>query len=69
MIEILIELYPQKADLILRAANNFALSRTIARYHWTSDTIIGRLVGAATCAVCHAVEEFITIIDKLKNER
>lgn len=66
---ILIELYPQKADLILRAANNFALSRTIARYHWTSDTIVGRLVGAATCAVCHAVEEFITIIDKLKNER
>jgi len=35
----LIELMPERADLIMREANEFAVNRTIARYHWNSDTI------------------------------
>jgi len=66
---ILIEIYPHKADLILRAANNFAISRTIARYHWTSDTINGRIIGAATNAVCHAIKEYIETLEYIKNEK
>lgn len=42
-----IELLPMRADKILAAANRFAVNRTIARYHWNSDTIQGRIL--ATC--------------------
>lgn len=44
---LLIELLPKQADRILAAANRFAVNRTIARYHWNSDTIQGRVL--ATC--------------------
>lgn len=44
---LLIELLPHQADKILAAANRFAVNRTIARYHWNSDTIQGRVL--ATC--------------------
>lgn len=44
---LLIELLPDRANLILAAANRFAVNRTIARYHWNSDTIQGRVL--ATC--------------------
>ena len=54
----LIELYPDKADLIMREANAFATNRTIARYHWTSDTIQGRVLGSAMNAVCHAASDY-----------
>lgn len=43
----LIELLPNRADKILKAGNMFAVNRTIARYHWNSDTIQGRVL--ATC--------------------
>lgn len=44
---LLIELLPKQADKILAATNRFAVNRTIARYHWNSDTIQGRVL--ATC--------------------
>ena len=44
---LLIELLPMQADKILAASNRFAVNRTIARYHWNSDTIQGRVL--ATC--------------------
>lgn len=64
----LMRLLPHSADLILKAANQFAINRTVARYHWTSDTINGRIVGAATNAVCGAVEEYQELIEKCKEE-
>lgn len=51
---ILMEVMPDKAREIVKAANEFALSRTIARYHWTSDTIIGRIIGSTLIPVLHA---------------
>lgn len=44
---LLIELLPHRADKIMAASNRFAVNRTIARYHWNSDTIQGRVL--ATC--------------------
>lgn len=54
----MMEAYPFKADLIMRAANNFAVSRTVSRYHWNSDTIQGRVLGSAMNAVCHATSDY-----------
>jgi hypothetical protein len=62
------ELMPNKANLILRAANQYAINRTIARYHWTSDTIIGRTLGSATSALCRAASDYTTRFNAAKAE-
>ena len=65
---LLMELIPNKADLILKAANQYAVNRTIARYHWTSDTINGRVLGSATNAICHATSDYSTLLKIAKKE-
>ena len=65
----LMEVMPDKADLILRELNEFAYNRTICRYHWTSDTINGRIVGAATSAILRAAKDFDELLDEAKIER
>lgn len=54
----LMELMPDRADKILRAANQYAINRTICRYHWTSDTINGRVIATAAIAVAHATSDY-----------
>lgn len=65
---LLMELIPDKADKILKAANQYALNRTICRYHWTSDTINGRILGSATNAICHATNDYDKILNTAKNK-
>ena len=55
---VLIEQYPAKADKIMVAANKYAVNRTVTRYHWTSDTIQGRVLGSAINPVMHACNGF-----------
>lgn len=61
---VLMEMFPDKADKILKAANQYAVNRTIARYHWTSDTINGRILGSATNAICHAAGDYEELLNK-----
>ena len=65
---LLTELMPERADKILRATNEFAIGRTIARYHWNSDTIIGRVLGSATAAVTRATRDFKDRLEEAKRE-
>ena len=46
------------------------MSRTIARYHWTSDTIHGRVVGSMFVPILHSVENYDTerLVDEAKKE-
>lgn len=64
----LVELFPDKADKILKAANQYAVNRTIARYHWTSDTINGRVLGTAQASVARASSDYETLLDAARNE-
>jgi acid phosphatase (class A) len=64
----LMEVMPDKADLILRELNEFAYNRTICRYHWTSDTINGRIVGAVTSAILRAAKDFDELLETAKSE-
>ena len=64
----MIELYPQKADLIMKAANDFATSRVISRYHWNSDIIQGRVIGSIMNPVCHAASDYISLLDAARTE-
>lgn len=60
----LVELMPERADLIMQAANKYAMSRVICRYHWMSDTIIGRVIGSAICAMARATNDYDDILAK-----
>lgn len=64
----LIELLPHRADLIMKAANVFAMNRQITRYHWNADTIIGRLSGATAAAVIRATKDYAERFDAAKAE-
>ena len=64
----MIELYPQKADLIMRAANDFAVSRAISRFHWNSDVIQGKVIGSVINPVCHAVSDYGVLFEAAKKE-
>ena len=65
----MIEIYPEKADLIMRAANEFAQSRVISRYHWNSDIIQGRIVGSVMNPVCHAASDYSELLEAARTER
>lgn len=64
----LMEIFPKKADLIMRATNDFANSRAVARFHWTSDTIQGRVVGSVINPICHAAVDYDKMLEKIKKE-
>ena len=64
----LMEIFPNKANLIMQAANKFAVNRTIARYHWNSDTINGRVLGSAINPVMHAASDFDTRLEDAKDD-
>lgn len=61
---------PDKADLILKATNEFAISRCICRYHWMSDTIHGRVIGSTMVPVLAATTntDFDNLLNKAKAE-
>lgn len=52
----------------MSAANAFAVNRTVARYHWTSDTINGRVLGSATNAVSHAASDYDDLLNNARKE-
>lgn len=66
----LMEVIPDKADVILRAANGFAISRCITRYHWMSDTIQGRVIGTMMVPVLAATTnvDFDGLLKEAKEE-
>lgn len=65
---VLIELCPDKADSIMMAATNYAVNRTIARFHWNSDTINGRILGCTVVPLIHNTTDFDTNFNTVKSE-
>lgn len=67
---LLTEVMPYKADCIEKAVNEFALSRTICRYHWNSDTIHGRVIGSMFVPIMHSITNLNVdkIIEDAKKE-
>jgi hypothetical protein len=61
---------PDRADKILKDLNQYAVNRTIARYHWNSDTIQGRIVGSTMVPVLHSITnlDLDKLIEKAKKE-
>ena len=67
---LLCEVMPDRADKILKAGMEFAISRVITRYHWMSDTLIGRLIGSMYVPVAHATVNYdlANRVEKAKEE-
>ena len=64
---LLIELFPTMADVILRAAIRYSLNRSIARYHWLSDIINGRVLGVWQSAVARAAADFNATVKRIRS--
>ena len=64
----LAELMPDKTDLIMIACNQFAENRTITRFHYKSDTIVGRILGSVANMMCHATTDYATLLKIAKKE-
>jgi hypothetical protein len=64
----LTELMPGKADVILKGMNRFAMHRCLARYHWTSDTLIGRLTGCIIAPLLRATADYDDLLSQAKDE-
>ena len=67
---LLMMIMPDRAGWILKATNEFAISRCICRYHWMSDTIHGRVVGSTMIPVLAATTntEFDVVLNAAREE-
>ena len=65
---LLIELMPGLAHLIMRAANGYAVSRQITRFHYNSDTLMGRVIAAAMAPVIRATADYQQVLDAARDD-
>lgn len=65
---ILTEIAPERADRIIARGRAFGESRVICNYHWYSDVMEGRFMGAATVAKLHADPTFCADLAAAKAE-
>ena len=65
---ILVELFPEQQDEILRIGYEYGQSRVIAGYHWQSDVDAGRLVASAAFAKLHTSGKYLKQLNKAKEE-
>ena len=65
---IMSEVVPQRKDHILLRGRTFAESRVVCNIHWQSDIVQGKTMGAATVALLHSNQDFLSDIKKAKQE-
>ena len=67
---LLMMVMPEQAEAILKATNEFAISRCICRYHWMSDTIQGRVIGSTMVPVLAATtnNDFDRLLKNARSE-
>ena len=65
---ILMEVYPEQADVIMERGLQFGISRNVCNVHWHSDVVAGRMMGAAAVAKLHANADFIIDLKVAKEE-
>ncbi|MDI2091667.1 acid phosphatase [Commensalibacter oyaizuii] len=65
---ILSEIFPQRQNSLLKKGYDFGQSRVICGVHWQSDVDAGRIIGASIVAKLHTNQNFITELNKVKEE-
>ena len=65
---VLAELFPEKAEEILKVGYEYGESRVIVGYHYQSDVDAARIAAAAALAVVHANPEFQNDMERARQE-
>ncbi len=65
---VLTELFPERAEQILKAGYEYGQSRVIAGYHYQSDVDAARMAASAGVARLHADEVFRNQMEKVRKE-
>ena len=65
---LLAEINPLCQDEILACGYDYAQSRIIAGYHWSSDVMAGYLAASTAVAKMHTHPEFLSDLEKARNE-
>ena len=65
---ILAELVPDRAEAILRRGRAFGLSRVVCNVHWSSDVMMGRVLGAGVVSRLHADPVFRADLESARKE-
>ncbi len=65
---ILAELVPDRGEAILRRGRAFGLSRVVCNVHWSSDVMMGRVLGAAVVSRLHADPVFRADLESARAE-
>lgn len=65
---ILVEIAPDRTDVLLSRARAFGESRLVCNAHWQSDILAGRTVAAATVARLHADATFAADVEAARAE-
>ena len=65
---VLAELFPEKAEEILKVGYEYGESRVIVGYHYQSDVDAARIAAAAALAVIHANPEFQNDMELARQE-
>jgi acid phosphatase (class A) len=66
--EVLAEIAPDRADVVLQRGRAFGESRVVCNAHWSSDVEEGRVVAAATVVKLHSNAEFRADLDAARTE-
>lgn len=65
---VLSEINPARATQIMKRGYDFGESRVIMGFHFESDVIAGRMVGAAVVPVLHSNAQFLSDLQDAKDE-
>ena len=65
---VLAEIFPEKAEQILKVGYEYGESRVIVGYHYQSDVDAARIAAAAALAVIHANEDFQKDLELAREE-
>lgn len=65
---VLTEIAPDQANELLERGKDFGESRMICNVHWRQDVLAGRMMGAATVAILHSKEEFLSELETARTE-
>lgn len=57
---VLAEVAPERADALFACGKSFGESRMVFNVHWRQDVLLGRMMGAATVALLHTKEAFLS---------
>lgn len=65
---ILISMHPELTTELMKEGYSYTVNRTVTRWHWNSDIINGRIIGAMTYPLVRSSKDFDTIFREAQQD-